>query len=293
MGLNLLKNAGHLCIIIPSLWVKPDKMGIYNLLTQYKILALHTLTNTETNKVFNYQAQTPTCYFLLEKSLRAPDQAIYIYDKFLKTYVAYSLRSSYPIPLHGISIINKLLKFIDIYGALKVLKTNSPSKRSMFASEISSEYPYRNINTCILGKFNKLKPKLMFNYSSLPQTGNEKVKLVLAHKMYGFPYFDISGVYGVSARDNYIIQDYSLDDLKRIQKFLSSKFALFIYSTASYRMKYLEKYAFEFFPDITKIKFWKKIDIAEINDRSIANFFDFNLREREIIYKMHKDYLFF
>ena len=77
----------------------------------------------------------------------------------------------------------------------------------------------------------------------------------MAHKMYGFPYLDISGVYGISARDNYIIlqSDYSLAELKELAHFLSTKFAIFIFQCTNYRMRYLEKYAFQFLPVITKI----------------------------------------
>ena len=77
-------------------------------------------------------------------------------------------------------------------------------------------------------------------------------KLVLAHKMYGFPYLDVSGEYGISTRDNYVISgcNYSVDELQEIQAFLSTKFALFVFSTCNYRMRYLERYAFNFLPDI-------------------------------------------
>ena len=42
-SLSLLKSeVGQLCYIVPSLWLKPDKAGLYNLLTQYKIEKLHS-----------------------------------------------------------------------------------------------------------------------------------------------------------------------------------------------------------------------------------------------------------
>ena len=43
--------------------------------------------------------------------------------------------------------------------------------------------------------------------------------------MYGFPFFDETGKYGISSRDNYIIseKDYTFQKLKLIQKFLSTK----------------------------------------------------------------------
>ena len=108
--------------------------------------------------------------------------------------------------------------------------------------------------------------------------------------MYGFPYLDLSGDYGISARDNYIITGFTTD-LTFIQDFLSTKLALFIYSCASYRMKYLEKYAFEFIPDISKMD-WSSIISSnkKINDDMLAELFGLTLTEREIIEGMHKNY---
>ena len=287
-ALLLLKDGGHLCPIIPSIWLKPDKAGIYEVLTKYKINALHTLSNTETNKIFNYEAQTPTCFFLLQKTNPGFNREINIYDKFLREYCIYKYDYGSAIPLHGITILNKLQVFVKKYGMLPVVKTNCPSKKSLFALEHSSDYPYKNIATCLLDGLN---PILKVNYSNIPQSGYNVKKLVLAHKMYGFPYLDLSGDYGISARDNYIITD--LNNLTFIRDFLSTKLALFIYSCASYRMKYLEKYAFEFIPDISKMD-WSTISISssnkKIDDDVLAELFGLTFREREIIEGMHKDY---
>ena len=152
----------------------------------------------------------------------------------------------------------------------------------------------------------------------MPLVGHGEEKLVLAHKMYGFPFLDISGDFGVSSRDNYIIKAmdneerriYSLKDLVFLRYFLSTKFALFIYSTTAYRMKYLEKYAFEFIPDLCHIPFWReKIDkiydlwldnkmgeninnnICTSVNELIYDFFQVTNGERENIEKMHKTYL--
>lgn len=34
-SLDMLRDGGYLCMIIPSIWMKPDKAGIYELLTQF------------------------------------------------------------------------------------------------------------------------------------------------------------------------------------------------------------------------------------------------------------------
>ena len=47
--------------------MKPDRFRMYHFLTQYKIDKIHCFNNTETNKIFKGEAQTPTCYFLLTR----------------------------------------------------------------------------------------------------------------------------------------------------------------------------------------------------------------------------------
>ena len=47
--------------------MKPDRFRMYHFLTQYKIEKIHCFTNTETNRIFKGEAQTPTCYFLLTR----------------------------------------------------------------------------------------------------------------------------------------------------------------------------------------------------------------------------------
>ena len=54
-------------------------------------------------------------------------------------------------------------------------------------------------------------------------------------------------------------------------------------------MKYLEKYAFELLPDITKIENFPK----EITDNTIASFFEFSDIEISCINNLHKkNYIF-
>jgi len=279
-SLVLLKENGLLALIIPALWMKPDKAGLYNILVNnnFTINHLHCLSTNETQKEFLYQAQTPTCFFCGTSGKVPPNKTIPLYDKIHKSYINYKLLANYPIPTHGINIINKLLYYVEQVGYLKVYKSNSPPKKSIFGE--SDTNTILNIKTTNLS--NKT-PLLIKNYSNILQHYANIPKLILAHKMYGFPYLDSSGIYGISSRDNYIltINDYSLEELKQIQAFLSTKFALFIFSTTNYRMRYLEKYAFLFLPNITKIKnFPNLLNLNQIHrDKLIINFF--NLSELE------------
>lgn len=66
-NISLLKDDGIMNILIPSIWMKPDKAGMYELFSKYDIQKLHTLSSSQTNKTFGFHVQTPTCYFLLTK----------------------------------------------------------------------------------------------------------------------------------------------------------------------------------------------------------------------------------
>ena len=296
-SLELVKENGFLVMIIPSLWLKPDKAKLYNILTNKKLLYLRCFSASETNKMFNYEAQTPTCFFILQNTstIDNPVKSLKIYDKIEKLYINFDLKLNGAIPTNGINIINKIDKWLKEFGNIKFYKSNLPSKNTKISDTFNStDFSYQNIKTCIL---NKLNSEIIINYSNKKQAFYGDKKLILAHKMYGFPYLDLSGDYGISTRDNYIIsdKDYSIEDLKKIQNFLSTKTAIFLFSTTNYRMRYLERYAFEFIPDITKI-----IDFPDLNnlnmrerDEKIWNYFKFSKRDKDAIDKQTKDYNLF
>tara|TARA_Y100001970_G_C14084246_1_gene776428 strand:- start:372 stop:1193 length:822 start_codon:yes stop_codon:yes gene_type:complete len=265
-------------MIVPAIWMKPDKAKVYDLLTSYKILKMKSFTNTQTNRMFNGEAQTPTTIFVLQNS--KTDNVINIYDEKDKVS-EYYLKKDNPIPIMGISVINKLKRYVEQVGCIDVKKTNLPPKHVQIFEKKRNDSDYQNITTCIL---NKNEPTMIYNYSFSPCPYYKKSKLVLAHGMYGFPFLDSEGLYGISNRDKYVIMDKSVDDLIRLKKFLSTKLALYIFECFKYRMKYLEKYAFEMIPDITKLEDFPE----EITEESVVDYFKFTEYEKENIINLHK-----
>lgn len=283
-SISLLKPKGKLLYIIPSIWMKPDKAKIYDLLTKYKLEKIVSLNNTETNSIFKGNAQTPTCYFLLSNEVvQQPQQQqkIELYDKDREIFIPYTFEIGKPIPLFGYNIINKVNAFVKKYGCLKPIKTNLPKNGTSLSLIKNAGHSHPNIKTCVID--NGVSPRLIIEYSNIPQSYAGIPKLVLAHKMYGFPYIDASGVYGISNRDNYIFNNYPIKQMERLKAFLSTKTALYIYESTRYRMKYLEKYAFEFIPDITKIEDFP----AVINDETVASYFGFDIEDKKNIQKLH------
>ena len=160
-----------------------------------------------------------------------------------------------------------------------------PSKKSQFTelTYSSNDFPFTNITTCVL---EGLQPVLLLNYSDIPQAFHGQKKLVLAHKMYGFPYFDKHGHYGIANRDNYILLGKTDAEFEQLGAFLSTKFALYLFEAARYRMRYLEKYAFEFIPDITRLQGFPTTQ--EISDETVADFFGLDKADKTHIKALHK-----
>jgi hypothetical protein len=159
-----------------------------------------------------------------------------------------------------------------------------PSVKSKFTEiPYTNEYPYISIKSCLL---ERLQPVLLVNYSDVPQAFHGIKKLVLAHKMYGFPYFDKTGNYGISNRDNYVIRDKTDAEFMQLEAFLSTRLALYIFEATRYRMKYLEKYAFQFIPDITRLSGFPKA--ADINDETVADFFGLDDLDKQHINSLHR-----
>jgi len=285
-SISLLKPNGMLLFIVPSIWMKPDRFKIYDYMMQYKIHKIHCFSNTKMNQLFRGEAQTPSCYFLMEK--KGTDKKVLLWDNDVNAYSEIYLRENLPIPVFGSSIINKLLPFADKYGYLQLNKSNMPNKKIKFSNTKNEIYCYPNIKTCIIK--NKILPALSVNYSNIPCIFHNKSKLILAHGMYGFPYIDAHKFYGISNRDKYIYLDDSEENLKKIRDFLSTKFALYIYESTRYRMKYLEKYCFEYLPNIINISDFPQ----DINDESIADYFNLSQEDRANIQSLHKKiYKFF
>lgn len=282
-SISLLKpETGMLCVFIPSIWLKPDKKMMYDYLLQYKIEWLNCFTNTSTNQIFKGKAQTPSCFFLLTK--KATDNIITIYDNSIKQYIFYKHITNKPIPIFGQEVCKKIQN-LDLKN-LKVIKTNMPPK-GVIISKTRTEGYFCNIRTC---KLKNNIPELEVEYSNKRLKYSGVPKLVLAHKMYGFPYLDISGNYGISNRDNYVIIKDNISDLIKIQKFLSTNTALYLFETTRYRMKYLEKYVFDIIPDISLLEDFPE----EINDDTIGEYFKFDELDKKAINSLHnKRYKFF
>jgi hypothetical protein len=268
-----------MCILIPSIWMKPaDKSGIFDELITSDfgtVSRLRCFTSLESNRIFRSGggAQTPCCYFAYTAQTHTNNtnkpnkRVVELKDDVSDAgYTLYSVTPPRPIPLCGASIINKLLALMSRttgHRHVRVLKTNMPGKGVTLSpgETATEEHVYPCIHSCTIVHHDASAaakvstPRLSIRYSSRPCAYAGVPKLVLAHKMYGYPYLDLTGEYGISNRDSYVIElvcgaDGAPDKAWAIQMmaYLSSPIALMVYDATRYRMQYLERYAFELLP---------------------------------------------
>ena len=284
-AVSLLAPSGYLSFITPSMWLRPDRARTYDFMHTLTILKAKCLSCSETSKAFHGHAQTPTCIFTLQNILTTKgvgeERTIELYDRTYGCYVPYEYFVGESIPLFGASVIKKLRPYVRKYGHASVHKTNLPPRDVKLSPHQTKITRYPNIKTCLL---ENREPKLVIEYSNKKLKHREVKKLVMAHKMYGFPYNDAEGMYGISNRDNYVMVISDSAERKRWQDFLSTKTALFIFEAARYRMRYLEREAFMFIPNISDIPNLPN----SITDETLFGFFELCDLEKAHILSFHK-----
>ncbi|MAV56351.1 MAG: hypothetical protein CMI79_02295 [Candidatus Pelagibacter sp.] len=278
-SISLLKDKGEILFIIPSIWMKPDRKKTYDLITRYKIKKLICMTNTQTNTFFKGEAQTPTCLLYLSK--QANDYHVEIYDQDIDQYIDYTYIDQEPLPVFGAAVLKKTKIHDNKLQLPTVHKTNMPPKGIILSYNKTKTQLYPNIRTTVL---DGLDPKLVIQYSNKPLAFYNKKKLIMPHKMYGFPYIDYDGKYGICNRDSYVICHDNNNTLERLAQFFKTKTALYLFESTRYRMKYLEKYIFQLLPDISNLHNFPD----DINDETIANYFGYSKLEIQSIQTLHK-----
>ena len=278
-SIKLLKNKGEILFIIPSIWMKPDRKKTYDLITSYKIKKLICMTNTQTNTFFKGEAQTPTCLLYLSK--QPNDYHVELYDQDIDKYIDYTYIDQEPLPVFGAAVLKKTKIDDNKLQLSNVYKTNMPPKGTILSSNKTKTQIYPNIKTAIL---DGLHPKLVIQYSNKQLSFYGKKKLIMPHKMYGFPYIDYDGKYGICNRDSYVICHNDDNILERLAQFFKTKTALYLFESTRYRMKYLEKYIFQLLPDISNLHNFPD----EINDQTIADYFGYSETEIQSIQTLHK-----
>ena len=269
-ALSLLKDNGVLLMITPTIWLKRDhKMHEY--MMKYQVKELKCYDAGEANKLFRGKCQSPVVLFRLDKTLvNNLVQNIKVGEMFYRCGVEES------IPMKYYDVISKLRPYVKKYGCLNVVKTSMRPGRpkDLVVSKTQNEmFPYINIKTCLLKKGEKgcknISPFLVTEYSNIPCVFYGMKKLVLAHKMKGYCYFDKEGEYGISNRDNYVLVDYTEAEMEVLNRFLNLECVMDWFDATRYRMRYLERYIFDFIPNVNCLPNFP----TDITEKSVKSYF--------------------
>ena len=269
-SLGMLRAGGHAVFLVPSCWLRGGE--VYRLLlVENDGLGVECMSNTQTNSAFGQLAQTPTCIVHVRR--RAPTEprqreALRMYDRASDSWVEVPrahVERERPLPTDNARLVLKLARAAAERGptlAPLVTKTTLMKKRNRMTPPspvATAATPHANVKTCVLARSasnhrrRKKRPTVVLEYTAEPtkfQTDG-RPQLILAHKMYGLPLLDASGAYGVTNADSYVVRapDDDLGGLARVQRLLCSPLALLVFESFRYRMRFLEREAFDVLPD--------------------------------------------
>jgi hypothetical protein len=229
-----LKEEGIMAMILPCIWMKPDKAGIYELFTSHRILFLRCYSCVESNKLFGYNGQTPVCYVIIQK-LKS-NNSFMIYDE---GFIPFTLEPGLCIPTKNAGLLQKSrqsfkksMTCVKIATEIKGLIIENPQEKFPILTT------YKNGN-------------LYGVESDSPGLFQSERKVILLHKSSPEPMLD-TGLYGVAGRDKYVLEPEYFEFLKLaiVQKIIKS---------FTIRMNFYEKYVFDYLPCKEEMEQWTNV----------------------------------
>jgi hypothetical protein len=232
---------GILAMVLPCIWLKPDKEKIYNLFTEHKILYLRVYTCVESNKLFNYKAQTPCCYVIVQKT-KSLSNIIQLYDqnKAIPSFVSFTLKPGYCIPTQNAELIQSFkptmkINPIKIAFIKKELETQLIKEPKKIVQD-QQIYPLITTYKDTIYGYESTQPG---KYQGIP-------KIIMAHKTFPILFMDKEGTYGLYGRDKYVFIDSNESNLLDQYNYLSQPIVQKIIKSFTIRMNFIEKDIFKY-----------------------------------------------
>ena len=226
---------GILAMVLPCIWLKPDKEKIYNLFTEHQILYLRVYTCVESNKLFNYKAQTPCCYVIVKKTKATNPNIIKVYDQHATPkFVSFTLNPGYCIPTQNASLIQSFKPTMKI-NPIKIAFIKKELETQLIREPQTKDKIYPLITTykdTIYG-YESIEPG---KYQGIP-------KIIMAHKTFPILFMDKEGTYGLYGRDKYVFIGPNIKDQ---YDYLSQPDVQKIIKSFTVRMNFIEKDIFKY-----------------------------------------------
>jgi len=229
-----LIEGGFLAMILPCMWLKPDKEGIHELFMRHRLLSVRCYNCVESNKLFGYKCQTPVSLVVLQK---VPSVGSFLlYDN---GYRPFTIVSPPCIPTQNAGLLQASHRLIRT--PLTCIKLATVPKGLVIANP-SKGFPL--LTTYKANAIHGIEMDCPGPYHGVP-------KVLLLHKSQPFPFLDLHGTYGVGGRDVYVLPVESYEMMKDplVQKILKS---------FTIRMNYYEKQTFHYLPCVEEFPEWKK-----------------------------------
>jgi len=228
-----LVEGGFLAMILPCMWLKPDKEGIHDLFMRNRLISVRCYNCVESNKLFGYNCQTPVSLVVLQKV--ASTGSFLLYDN---GYIPFTVSCPPCIPTQNAALLQASHRLIKV--PLTCIKLSTVPKGKVIPNP--TKFPL--LTTFKQGMIHGIELDQPGPYHGVP-------KVLLLHKSQPFPFLDLDGTYGVGGRDVYVLPVDSYEMMKDplVQKILKS---------FTIRMNYYEKQTFHYLPCVEEFYEWKK-----------------------------------
>ena len=265
---NILKDNGYFYAIIPCIWLKPDRGGIYDLFTRYySIILLKTFDCQIANTIFKYNCQTPICYVLVHKKKNNHKDnklKFKLYDHQENKYLDFVLDYGKCIPTHCISHFISHSQFLkkrqisSCYEYVLKISTLNPKclagETKRFSKGGLDSYQVQDGEYKIItgSLFNKKTKCLTLNgfVSTVPCLYYGKPKIILPHKRLAKFFKDYDGSYSCYGRDMYVFLCNNKKEIDELYNFFNDNVIVnqMIETGFTIRMNFIEKYVFQYIP---------------------------------------------
>ena len=238
-----LAEGGFLAMVLPCMWLKPDKEGIHDLFMRHRLISVRCYNCVESNRLFGYKCQTPVSLVLVQKvTLDSLTQKVSLNQGFLlydQGYIPFTVSNPPCIPTQNAGLLQASHRLIR--KPLTCVKLSTVPKGRVVPNPTKG-YPL--LTTFKAGTIHGIEMDQPGPYHGIP-------KVLLLHKSKPFPFLDLHGTYGVGGRDVYVLPVESYEMMKDpiVQKILKS---------FTIRMNYYEKQTFHYLPCVEEFYEWKK-----------------------------------
>ena len=287
-----IRENGYGMIIIPLIWLKPDRTKVYHLLThRCTILYLKTYTSTEANKLFGYNAQTPLCYVIFRKrEIQQSKYTIKVFDRDVNDFVSFHFYKGQDlcIPTNNASLVQKMIQY---RGSIKKMRQGSLAESLIKVCHMNKDVLKGRLNgegiVCInpsdennmkivREKREKESTYFVITGAQLPERHGDVSKcllkgffsktygshygvrkVILPHKRFAFSVIDDEGIFSLYGRDKYVFcfgeGDEEREKMINLHTYLSLDIIQKMVDSFKVRMSFIEKYIFDYIPMVDHV----------------------------------------